>query len=428
MANLRDIAWLRKGCQEWNKRRTRCSNWRPDLSDVDISKCLKEKGPVTNCGKPDLRGYDLSNCNLEGSSLRDADLSGADLSGANLSCTELSGCKLWEAKFPRPEGASLPSKMVEFEEHKLICSVNDILHYVQKLVEHYTVGKALDSPMVFFRGESKEYCSLLPSVMRSNSLGKHPLRDNESDLLVELIRRRPEDFANEVSALGHLMIAQHYRLPTRLLDVSQNPLVSLFHACADDDEEDDHVHSAQLHGFVVPRSMVKPYTSHSVSVVANFIRLRRSEQNLLLTKTEEYTKKMKDIVPASYQTPLRSSPYKSAMARLVQFIKLEHSSFEERIDPRDFFKIFVVHPQQSFERIRAQSGAFLLSAFHERFDEKEVRKIKCGVPVYHQYIFKIPYKQKKTLMQQLGTLNITEETMYPGLEKSAKAVKRQYSG
>ena len=427
MANLRDIAWLRKGCQEWNKRRTRCSNWRPDLSDVDISKCLKEKGRVTDSGKPDLRGYDLSSCNLEGSSLCDADLSGADLSGANLTCADISGSKLWKANFPTLDNQRLSHRRLDGFENKKIKSIADLLKCVEKLDAHYRRNTGPELPILYYRGESNFYKNMIPSVMRSSGCCEYPFRGKESELLVDLMTRRPDNFAEEPATLGKLMIAQHHHLPTRLLDVTRNPLVALFNAtykarkCA-------NAPYGRIHILVVPRPMVKPYISHTVSVIANFTRLKRGEQNLLLTKTAEYTRKRCDCPPSSSQTPLRSSEYRSAMARLVQFVKLEHSSFEDRIDPFDLFRVFVVEPQRSIERIRAQSGAFLLSAFHERFDEKEVRKIKCGVPVYHQYTLKVPHKQKKTLMQQLSTLNITEETMYPGLEKSAKAVKRQYSG
>ena len=416
MANPKDIDWLRKGHEKWNDRRNEKPSWIPDLSDIDISLCLEE---ITDSGKPDLCGYNLSKCNLKDSTLSSVDLSGADLSGA-----DLTNCELWKAQFPLVNDQSLTSKNVELKECEWIGNIKDLLSYVEKLNEYYEVGKTSDSPMIFFRGESRKYCCLRPSVMRPKSKEQYPLRERESDLLMELIRRRPEDFMDESTALGQLMIAQHYRLPTRLLDVSQNPLVSLFHACEKDNKHDKL--DAQLHVLVMPRSMVKPYTSHTVSVIANFTKLKRGEQNLLLTKTKEYTKGQFDCPPSSSQTPLRTSEYRSAMARLVQYIRLEHSSFEERIDPRDFFKVFVVQPQQSIERIRAQSGAFLLSAFHEQLDEADVGKINCDVPIYHQYTFKIPYKLKKRIRKQLSTLNITEETMYPGLEKAAKAVKRQY--
>ena len=46
----------------------------------------------------------------------------------------------------------------------------------------------------------------------------------------------------------------------------------------------------RIHVFAVPRSLVKPFNSDTVSVITNFASLRRSEQNLLLGKTEEETK------------------------------------------------------------------------------------------------------------------------------------------
>ena len=62
------------------------------------------------------------------------------------------------------------------------------------------------------------------------------------------------------------------------------------------------------------------------------------------------------------------------MRLLYQLIRQEKPYFEERIDPRDLYQVFVVEPQQSSERLRAQAGAFLVSAFHERFERDEILK------------------------------------------------------
>lgn len=86
----------------------------------------------------------------------------------------------------------------------------------------------------------------------------------------------------------------------------------------------------------------------------------------------------------------------------------------------------MVEPQQSFERIRTQSGAFLISAFHERFERNEIRKCKAGTPVYGHFMLRIPHVRKKHILEELRLLNITRETLFPGLDESASAITRRY--
>ena len=169
--------------------------------------------------------------------------------------------------------------------------------------------------------------------------------------------------------------------------------------------------------------MVKPFNNDTISVIANFASLRRNEQNLLLGKTTEETV---DDADPGYGTKFElGNYYDLAMNRLHQFIRLEKPSFQ-KIDPKDLFRIIIVEPQQSIERIRAQSGAFLISAFHERFEEAEVRKWTGFFPLYHHHTLTVPSSNKPAICEELATLNITRETMFPGLEEAAKAVTDRY--
>ena len=227
------------------------------------------------------------------------------------------------------------------------------------------------------------------------------LKVHESAMLRDVTSRRPEEFSGISSALGRWVIAQHHGLRTRFLDVTRNPLVALFHACADSEDED-----GRLHVFATPKSLVKPYDSDIISVIANFARLHRNEQ-----------------MPFLNQSRKRNS---ETTRRLYQLIRSDKPYFDERLDPRDLYRVFVVEPQRSTERIRAQSGAFLISAFHERFERDEILKRNKDTPVYAHCALTIPKGFKSGLLDELQLLNVSGETLFPGLDASAHAVTKHY--
>ena len=81
---------------------------------------------------------------------------------------------------------------------------------------------------------------------------------------------------------------------------------------------------------------------------------------------------------------------------------------------------------QSFERIRAQSGAFLISALHERFETEKIRELNKNTPVYHHYKLTVPADSKNSILDELKLLNITSEVLFPGLDKAAEAIVKRY--
>ena len=144
-----------------------------------------------------------------------------------------------------------------------------------------------------------------------------------------------------------------------------------------------------LHVFDVPRELVKPFNSDSVSVITNFAKLPLFEQQVLLGKREQTVKA--DMQTLGQQPPMSFySKYYEALTRLYHNIGREKPHFKERVDPRDFYRVFVVEPEQALERVRAQSAAFLVSAFHERFEPSHILVWNPDIPIYGHHRFAIP--------------------------------------
>ena len=326
----------------------------------------------------------------KGAVLRGARLDGAHLAHTDLTGTDLTATSPWRAvlfEHGRPTATSTPPST------NTVRSIADLISICSGLHRSNS-----DSGLRFYyRGEASRW-KLRPSLMRARRL-----RNQEGGMLTELMTRRPHDFSQAQSALDQWVLAQHHGLKTRLLDVTRNPLVALFFACEQDEERND----GRFHVFAVPGSLVKSYNSDSISVVANFAKLRHGEQSALLGKRRGVT-----------------SHYNDAMRKLYHLIGEEKPHFQRRIDPRDLFRVFVVEPRHTFERLSAQSGAFFVSAFHQRFEQDVIRRWNDCIPVYEHFTLTVPAKRKQEIVSQLSILNITRDTLFPSLDETASAVIR----
>ena len=462
MADNDYISWLLEGKAAWNKRRA-LHDFSPRFSFVDFAEVFRQAGQLDHNGRVPLSGFDLRNTVFHGANLsrvdfQDANLRGsrlfgtrhhessffkadltdaefgaghlghADLSSAilvgtdlvhvNLTGADLGWSRLWQSKlYPDYEDAAEP--LSQSKTPATIHTIESVADLIERCLD---MKKRNDGLTLYFRGERDSAWDLRPSVMRPSGDDTFRLRSHEGAMLRELISRRPEDFRGMTSALEQMVVGQHHGLKTRLLDVTRNPCVALFSACDRPDvarNSQDNTIDGRLHIFAVQKELIKPFDSDTVTIISNFAKMDRGHQNLLVGKTGEDSQSEDPDIPIQYL-------YSETMRRLYHFIRQEKPQFEKLIDPRDFFRVLIVEPKQSFERIRAQEGAFIISAFHERFEREQILSRTKNLPVYRYETIIVPEKKKELILEQLGLLNFNRETLFPSLDEVAGRITQRH--
>ena len=267
------------------------------------------------------------------------------------------------------------------------------------------LGRAVpNTRLVSYRGHGNAAFKLQPSIFRTAVN-----RENEHILLRELVAAHPEDFSTDTSALELLVRMQHYSLPTRVLDVSLNPLVALYFACEPAKKRISAIsagkrvfRSVEADGEVVILSIskrrVRYFDSDTVSILANLARLRWDLKSKIDTNLEE--EEFNESLP---------------IRRLLHFIRQESSGFESGIVPSDLDAVLMVKPKQNNRRILAQSGAFFIFGLTE---ELEVPN-PLGVKVERT---RIAADSKRDIRDQLDKLAINEKTLFPEIERAARYI------
>ena len=144
-----------------------------------------------------------------------------------------------DAKPSIPSGATLPDVLQQDEDKSTPIVVNSVAEFIENVVK---VNKA-DGTETFYRGHVDKDWVLLPSIFRTpNGIA------NEHLLFRDMVAHEPQSFSDCKSALDYLVQMQHYELPTRLLDVTTNPLVALYFACKRQVDNDNYATMGAIAG------------------------------------------------------------------------------------------------------------------------------------------------------------------------------------
>ena len=285
-----------------------------------------------------------------------------------------------------------------------INNVSELLDILNVIKFNFGIDNRIKK-LFMYRGHASAEYKLIPSIFRKykkendkKEYYKYFLLD-ENEMYMHFIKeaksyiKNIDDNTNE-GYLEWLVYAQHFCVPTRLLDFTHNPLVALYFACSKEEEDD---------GTVWIFNLINYRNFHS--------KLLKNEANV--NKNTTRNELIYEIISELKNGTLNCSKFP------IQFI-----------------------PYYLDERMSTQASSFLLWGQDERPFEDMIEKenyinissAKNGVSIEYEgkseeFILKIliPHEKKKTILEELDLLGVNPKSIFPGLDGIGKYIENYYN-
>lgn len=211
-----------------------------------------------------------------------------------------------------------------------------------------------------YRGQANSFWNLDASITREPKY-----LENEENMYYDILSLKPDAFRNDTTVYERLITMQHYGMPTRLLDVTRNPLVAIFFACNNLQRKD------------------------SDGVIFIF----KPEKSIFLNFADNRLRALKVLFGIEDDKQIK--------------------------EPREFLSdIWFLKGVAKNQRINNQSGDFIFAGNGDEAKQKLHQLPKMSII--------IDSKTKEVLIQQLASLNIHGGAVYPDLTHMSNYISEKY--
>jgi|GEM_PF-2044491 len=326
------------------------------------------------------------------------------------------------------------------------------------------------SEKYFFRGQANNNWPVMPSVFRKKEISegvKIDLLDYEDLLIKEMLRISQESFEKSRDNFEILTQLQHFSVPTRLMDITENPLVALYFACSTEYQwHEIFTCSTEMYECELRQVSNREYFNGKINSI-DLECCPNSDEELTNKcidckhfKSEIYNEiKDGEIIVCKEKVRYLDDDEVRILAAFANFPNLTGSTLEDFLkflDKNNGIKInrdynelvsllntlstyICVSPKLNNPRIQRQNGSFLIcgTKITENFNDLSVKdllniqilklstdyryEIEQKNQLDERYIIK--HSDKQELLKQLNMLGINEGTLFPELEHQASYVK-----